>query len=105
MVGSSKRFGVRYGRRLRLKYEAVETEQKTKYQCPYCHKIAVKRIAAGIWNCPKCSAVFTGKAYSIGKQAVVKEALAEEMIEENPEEAEEEYEEEKEEPQEQEQTI
>ncbi len=99
MTGSSKRYGVRYGRRLRQKYEAVETEQKTKYQCPYCHKIAVKRMAVGIWQCPKCAAVFTGKAYSIVKQSNAQEAPVQEMIEETPE-AEEDYEESQEQQQE-----
>lgn len=86
MDGSSKRFGVRYGRRLRLKYEAVEAEQKTKYQCPYCHKSAIKRMAVGIWNCPKCAAVFTGKAYTVAKQSRTEEAPVEEIAEETPEE-------------------
>lgn len=104
MVGSSKRYGVRYGRRLRQKYEAVETEQKTKYQCPYCHKIAVKRIAVGIWQCPKCAAVFTGKAYSVAKQGSTQEAPVEEIMEEAPE-AEEDYESEEEMQQEEQQTV
>lgn len=94
MPGASKRFGVRYGRRLRQKWEDVDTEQKTKYQCPYCHKIAVKRKAVGIWNCPKCSAVFTGKAYSVAGKPTKVELLEEaELPEETEEEAFEETEE------------
>lgn len=93
MPGASKQFGVRYGRRLRMKWEAVDTEQKTQYKCPYCHKIAVKRIAVGIWNCPKCSAVFTGKAYSVAgksrKEKLLEEAEVPEETEEELEEAEE----------------
>ena len=100
MVGSSKRYGVRYGRRLRLKYEAVETEQKKNYQCPYCHKNAIKRIAVGIWECPKCAAVFTGKAYNVTKQASVREGPVEEIMEETPE-VEEDYEESQDDQQEQ----
>lgn len=87
MKGSSKKFGVRYGRRLRLKYESIEAEQKTKYQCPYCHKIAVKRIAVGIWTCPKCAAVFTGRAYNVPKKPGIEEQQ-EEIIEEVTEEPE-----------------
>ncbi len=82
MKGSSKKFGVRYGRRLRMKHEGIETEQKTKYQCPYCHKIAVKRIAVGIWTCPKCATVFTGRAYNVPKKPGVEEQ-AEKTIEES----------------------
>ena len=102
MAGSSKRFGVRYGRRLRLKYEAVETEQKTKYQCPYCHKSAVKRMAVGIWQCPKCAAVFTGRAYNVAKQPSTEQILEKEILEETPE-SEEDYEESQEEQQQEEQ--
>ncbi len=94
MPGSSKKFGVRYGRRLRLKHEAVETEQKTQYKCPYCHKHAVKRRAVGIWECPKCSAVFTGRAYSIAKKSNVEEKIEETVLQEPLEENEENYEEE-----------
>ncbi len=90
MPGSSKRYGVRYGRRLRLKLEAVEEQQKTKYKCPYCHKVAVRRMAVGIWNCPKCSAVFTARAYSVPKKPGIVEDT-EKILEETPEELEEEY--------------
>ncbi|MFA6888569.1 MAG: 50S ribosomal protein L37ae [Candidatus Woesearchaeota archaeon] len=82
MKGSSKKFGVRYGRRLRLKHEGIETEQKTKYQCPYCHKIAVKRMAVGIWTCPKCAAIFTGRAYNVPKKSSV-EIQVDKVIEES----------------------
>jgi large subunit ribosomal protein L37Ae len=98
MVGSSKKFGVRYGRRLRLKHEAVEEQQKTKYKCPYCHKAAVKRMAVGIWNCPKCSVIFTARAYTVPKKAGVEEAV-EEVLEESQE-VEEDYAEEENEQQE-----
>ena len=95
MPGASKRYGVRYGRRLRQKWEAVDTEQKKQYKCPYCHKIAVKRMAVGIWNCPKCAAVFTGKAYSIAQKPGQEEGVKEtKLLEETEtEEGEEELEE------------
>ena len=79
-LGSAKRFGARYGRKTKLKFSKVETEQRKLHKCPYCCKIAVKRIALGIWGCRKCNAKFTGKAYSITKKAITKEA--EEMAEE-----------------------
>ena len=84
--GSSKRYGVRYGRRLRQKVEAVEIMQKTKYQCPFCHKHAIKRMSVGIWQCPKCSSVFTAKAYNVPKQASVEKETGQEMLIETPEE-------------------
>src|SRR3989344_8792172 len=79
-LGSVKRFGARYGRKLKLKFSKIETEQRKLHKCPYCNKTAVKRIAVGIWNCKKCHAKFTGKAYSVSKKIITKEA--QEMVEE-----------------------
>ena len=95
--GASKRYGPRYGRRLRQKVETVEAMQKTAYQCPFCHKNAVKRMAVGIWQCPKCAAVFTGKAYTLPKKASVEAETKQELTLETPEEGEEFLEEEQEE--------
>ena len=79
-LGSVKRFGARYGRKLKLKFSTIEAEQRKLHKCPYCSKIAVKRVAVGIWKCKKCNAKFTGKAYSISKKITSKEA--EEMVQE-----------------------
>ena len=62
---STKRFGARYGRKTKGKFAKVEAKQHAKHKCPYCNKTAVKRLAAGIWNCSKCETKFAGKAYSI----------------------------------------
>ena len=72
-LGSVKRFGARYGRKLKLKYSKIETEQRKLHKCPYCHKIAAKRESVGIWNCRKCNAKFTGKAYSVSRKIVTQE--------------------------------
>ena len=80
-LGSAKRFGARYGRKTKLKFSNVETEQRKLHRCPYCSKIAVKRIALGIWQCRKCNVKFAGKAYSVTRKIVTKDE-AEEMIEE-----------------------
>jgi len=91
-LGSVKRFGARYGRKLKLKFSKIETEQRKLHKCPYCSKIAVRRVAVGIWNCKKCNTKFTGKAYSISKKIITKEAkeAAEQEQETAVEEAEEE---------------
>ena len=34
---------------------------------PYCNYEKVKRLFIGVWNCKKCGAKFSGKAYTIGK--------------------------------------
>ena len=78
-LGSAKRFGARYGRKTKLKFSKVETEQRKLHKCPYCSKVAVKRVALGIWHCRKCNAKFTGKAYSVSKKIITKE---QEIIEE-----------------------
>ena len=72
-LGSIKRFGARYGRRVKHQLAKVEAVQRAKHKCPYCRAQKVKRVAAGIWNCQKCGAKFTGKAYSIKKEKVKQE--------------------------------
>ncbi|MBI3027100.1 50S ribosomal protein L37ae [Candidatus Woesearchaeota archaeon] len=72
-LGSVKRFGARYGRKLKLKFSKIEAEQRKLHKCPYCSKMAVKRLAVGIWQCRKCNSKFTGKAYSVSKKILVKE--------------------------------
>lgn len=72
-LGSVKRFGPRYGRKVKIKLAKIEAVQKGKHQCPYCHAWNVKQLSIGIWNCRKCGAKFTGKAYSIKKVASAEE--------------------------------
>ncbi len=63
-VGSTGRFGVRYGRKIRQRVLEIEQKQKQKHKCPYCHAIKVKRLSTGIYKCNKCNSKFTGKAYT-----------------------------------------
>ena len=72
-LGSVKRFGARYGRRVKHRLAEIEKVSKGKHQCPYCRTSNVKRLAAGIWKCGKCKAKFTGKAYSIKKEIITEE--------------------------------
>ena len=67
-VGSTGRFGPRYGLTVKQKVLAVEKRQKIKYECPSCTKLAVKRIAKGIWACKSCLYKFTGKAFYLGEE-------------------------------------
>lgn len=64
-LGAAKRFGARYGRKLREKVALIESEKRKSTKCPYCNYDKVKRLARGIWHCKKCSSTFTGKAYTI----------------------------------------
>jgi large subunit ribosomal protein L37Ae len=72
-LGSAKRFGARYGRRLKHKFAAVEAILRQKHKCPYCNYKQVKRISAGIWFCKKCDAKFTAKAYTVKQQTAKEE--------------------------------
>jgi large subunit ribosomal protein L37Ae len=62
-VGSTGRFGSRYGVGIRRRVLKVERLQKKKHLCPYCEKVAVSRVSKGIWKCRKCDSTFTGGAF------------------------------------------
>jgi large subunit ribosomal protein L37Ae len=62
---SVKRFGSRYGRRLRLKFGLIERVQRAKHKCPYCGYVKATWMSVGIWQCEKCNAKFSGKAYKV----------------------------------------
>ena len=70
-LGSARRFGARYGTKPKHKFAKIEKEQRKKHKCPYCNYVQVKRVALGIWQCRKCDAKFTGRAYTIGKPTIV----------------------------------
>ncbi len=74
-MGPVKRFGTRYGRTSRLKRSKIEIEQRRYHKCPYCGKVAVKRVSYGIWGCERCDAKFAAKAYTVGE----KQSLSQEV--------------------------
>lgn len=102
LYGSVKRYGVRYGTKLKGKIAKIEAERHASTKCPYCSYAKAKRVNAGIWHCTKCKSRFTGKAYTIGTPAAIRENVTETetRVAEAAPEAEETYEEE--EPEEQE---
>lgn len=71
--GAVKRFGARYGKRVRERLSKVESQAKSRHKCPYCSYIAVRKESVGIFHCTKCDAKFTGKAFSPVKQKVKKQ--------------------------------
>jgi large subunit ribosomal protein L37Ae len=65
-VGTTGRFGPRYGTKAKIKLRNIEAIQKAPHQCPECKRMTLKRVAAGIWKCKKCGAKIAGGAYKLG---------------------------------------
>ena len=62
-VGTSGRFGSRYGVRTRTIIRVVEAQQRKKHKCTRCGQENVHRTSTGIWECRKCGNTFAGGAY------------------------------------------
>lgn len=62
-VGSTGRFKGRYGVGVKKRVLEVENRMKIKVPCPFCGFQKVSRVAAGLFNCNKCGAKFSGGAY------------------------------------------
>ena len=72
-VGSTGRFGARYGLKIKKKVLEIEKIQRKKCKCPFCAKLTVKRLATGIWYCKACKTKFAGGAYAPGISKLAKE--------------------------------
>ncbi|MFP4403620.1 MAG: 50S ribosomal protein L37ae [Candidatus Woesearchaeota archaeon] len=79
-VKGIKRFGARYGKKVRDRLSKIEAIIKTKHKCPYCHYNNVKRVSNGIFECKKCSSKFSGKAYMPMKQKISKKVSKEKIV-------------------------
>jgi large subunit ribosomal protein L37Ae len=73
---TSKRLGVRYGRRNRDKVGKIEATSRSKHICPKCKTKNVKRVSMGIWQCRKCNVKFTSRAYTVDKVPSLKDTGA-----------------------------
>jgi len=62
-VKSTGRFGSHYGVGIRKRVLKVEERQNKKAVCPFCKFKKIRRKAAGLFECRKCGAEFTGGAY------------------------------------------
>ncbi len=62
-VGSTGRFGPRYGAKLRRRVLDIERRRHEPHRCPSCATRALRREAAGLWRCRKCGLLFAGGAY------------------------------------------
>ena len=65
-IAQAGRFGVRYGKKIRESVNAVEIKQRAKQKCPFCSKLAAKRVAKGVWECKYCEKKFASGAYYLG---------------------------------------
>lgn len=65
-VGSTGRFGVRYGLKIRKNVLSVDKLKRGQKNCPKCLKPAIKRESAGIWHCKYCGLKVAGRAYQVG---------------------------------------
>ena len=62
-VGSSGKFGPRYGLSVKKQMRSINSSKSKKYTCPRCYKNNVKRVSMGIWECRSCSHKFAGGAF------------------------------------------
>jgi large subunit ribosomal protein L37Ae len=62
-VGSTGRFGSRYGAKLRRRVLDIERRRSEPQRCPSCATRALAREAVGLWKCKKCGLSFAGGAY------------------------------------------
>ena len=63
-VGSTGRYGARYGLKIRRRVLGIERLSLKKHKCPYCSRLRVKRLSSGIFECSKCKSKFAGRAYT-----------------------------------------
>ena len=62
-VGSTGRYGVRYGAKLRRRVLDIDKKRSEPVRCPSCATKALRRVAVGLWRCRKCELLFAGGAY------------------------------------------
>ncbi|VVC02955.1 50S ribosomal protein L37Ae [Candidatus Burarchaeum australiense] len=53
---------VRGGAEMRKRAAAIDTQKRSRYACPSCGKVSLKRISNAVWKCKSCKAVFAGGA-------------------------------------------
>ena len=76
-VGSSGRYGARYGVRIRKRVADVELQSKGRHECPKCKSVALGRTASGIWECRHCGAKLASSSYMPTPPAAVRREVSE----------------------------
>ncbi|MBU4301089.1 MAG: 50S ribosomal protein L37ae [Nanoarchaeota archaeon] len=62
-VGTTGRFGNKYGSRVRHMVAKIEATSRAQHTCPQCLRLTLNRMSAGIWKCKKCKVTIAGGAY------------------------------------------
>ena len=62
-VGTTGRFGNKYGSRVRNMVAKIEATSRAQHTCPQCLRVTLDRMSAGIWKCKKCKITIAGGAY------------------------------------------
>ena len=62
-VGTTGRFGNKYGSRVRHMVAKIEANSRAQHVCPQCLRLTLDRQSAGIWKCKKCNVTIAGGAY------------------------------------------
>ena len=70
-AGIVGKYGTRYGGTLRKVIKKMEVTQHSTYNCSFCGKNAVKRVATGIWKCDRCKKTMAGGSYVLSTAAAV----------------------------------
>lgn len=79
-VGSTGRFGPRYGTRIRQRVLSVEKRTKADHECPECESKKVKRVGSGVWKCSRCGTKFAAKAYTPEVTSIQKQIYSDSEI-------------------------
>ena len=70
-AGIVGKYGTRYGGTLRKVIKKMEITQHATYNCSFCGKNGVKRVATGIWKCQRCKKTMAGGSYVLSTAAAV----------------------------------
>ncbi|MCK4614337.1 MAG: 50S ribosomal protein L37ae [Thermoplasmata archaeon] len=62
-IGTTGRYGPRYGIKIRRQTASIEGNLRKRHQCPRCLHMSVRRVSTGIWECRRCNLKFAGGAY------------------------------------------
>ena len=60
-----KGLGIKFGATVRKRYGKAYRTLHKKRRCPSCSSLRFGRVAAGIWQCPKCNFKIASGAYDI----------------------------------------